>query len=251
MTVPPLLYTETFQVRAYEADPSGRATLPALCNYFQEAAGNHATALGLATDQLGAQDLAWVLARLRLRVGRYPAWREAVTFETWPSAVDRLYAYRDFRAVDSAGAELMCGVSDWLLINPATRRPARMPEWVAELRRPERARMLPPAAGKATTVNDPTHNDVVRVRREDIDLMDHVNNVRYVAWIVEAGAEALGDAHEPASLDLAFRAESGFGDTLHVETSPSEDDPSCLHHRIRRDADGVVAAHGRSTWRPV
>ena len=251
MTIPPTLYTETFKVRAYEADPTGRASLPALCNYFQEAAGNHATALGLATDQLGAQELAWVLARLRFRVTRYPDWREAVTFETWPSGVDRLYAYRDFRAVDPDGAELARGVSDWLLINPDTRRPSRMPDWVGELRRPDRPRMLAPSPGKPPTVDDPAHRETVRVRRGDLDLMNHVNHVRYIAWILDAGDTLHDVPQEPATLDLAFRAETGYCDTLLVDARPAENDPTRLHHRVVRKSDGVVAAHGSTTWRPV
>ena len=35
-----------FKVRSYECGPDGRATLPTICNLFQEAASLHAASLG-------------------------------------------------------------------------------------------------------------------------------------------------------------------------------------------------------------
>ena len=78
-------WTESFAVRSYEVTPQGHAALQTLCNYCQEAAGNHARALGLSRDAMLEHGMAWVLMRLRLQVQRYPDWEQAVHVETWPS----------------------------------------------------------------------------------------------------------------------------------------------------------------------
>ena len=77
-------------MRAYEADERGRASILTVCNYLQEAAGNHAFHLNLAVDQLLKQDLTWVLARLHVRMNSYPRWRDELAITTWPSGANRL-----------------------------------------------------------------------------------------------------------------------------------------------------------------
>ena len=47
-----MIHQEKFTVRSYEMDVQGMASVPAICNYLQEVAGNHATELGVAVDHL-------------------------------------------------------------------------------------------------------------------------------------------------------------------------------------------------------
>ena len=55
------VWTEAFPVRAYEADVNGTLSIAHLCNYLQEAAGNHARSLGVSVEQLQELDLTWML----------------------------------------------------------------------------------------------------------------------------------------------------------------------------------------------
>ena len=43
-----------FKVRSYECGPDGRATLPTICNLFQEAASLHAASLGFGKGDFAA-----------------------------------------------------------------------------------------------------------------------------------------------------------------------------------------------------
>ena len=122
-----LTWTDHFAVRSYEIDPRGVLTLPTLCNYLQETAGNHATSFDLASDQLLAGGLAWVLIRLQVEVERFPAWREEITVETWPSGFDRLYAQRDFMVIDAEERTVARATSQWFVMDVARRRPIRLP----------------------------------------------------------------------------------------------------------------------------
>src|SRR3990172_1102587 len=99
-----VVWTETFEVRASETDPTGFASVPAICNYLQEVASNHAQALGVSVEQLTAQGLTWVLARLHVELDAYPAWREPVRVETWPAGLHGRYAVREFLIHDGRGS---------------------------------------------------------------------------------------------------------------------------------------------------
>ncbi|MEP0548234.1 MAG: acyl-ACP thioesterase domain-containing protein [Rhodothermales bacterium] len=248
--IPPV-WRDAFRVRAYEIDPAGRLTLPTLCNYFQETAGNHATAFDLASDQLLAGGIAWVLARLQVEVERYPAWREDVTVETWPSAFDGLYAQRDFVATDEHGETIARATSQWFVMDVARRRPIRLPAAVAEIERPDRPHALDPDRTPLPDFGEPDAERLFSVRRHDLDLNQHVNNVRYVEWALEAVPDAVRDAHTLRRLDVHFRAESVYGDTVRSACSPPEPsgDGVALAHEVTRHRDGRLLARARTAWR--
>ena len=251
MSDAPPLWRDAYRVRSYEIAPDGLLTLPTLCDYLQESAGNHATALGVATDRLLDEGIAWVLTRLRVEVDRYPAWREELTVETWPSALDRLYAQRDFVVTDADGAEIARATSQWFVMDVVRRRPTRPPASLAEVDRPERPHAVAPDRTPLATLEVPEHERLFSVRRSDLDLNQHVNNVRYVEWALEAAPDALDEHHRPHRLDVQFRAESVYGDTVRSACSPTETDDTGLLHLVSRPADDRTLALARTEWKRI
>jgi len=241
----PALWTESFSVRAYEIGPDERARVLTLCDYAQEAAGNHARALGVESFDLGHGPGAWVLHRLRMRVDRFPDWREAVGVETWPSAEDGLRAERDFVFRGEGGVPLAHAVSTWLVLDVARRRPARLPASVRAIRVPVAPRALPPAA-PPTAPEEAAAECRFSVRRADLDRNGHANNVRFVEWALEGVTEDVAASKRLAAFDALFKAEAAAGDTVVVETASCGADSYA--HRLRRAADGIELAVLHTHW---
>jgi len=124
------LWSETFRARYYEVGHDGCVTIQALCNYFQEAAGNHATRLGVGMQKLMDQHQSWVLSRMLVQMSVFPGWHDEVTVDTWPAGVERMFALRLFRL--RCGERMLgFGTSAWLLFDLDRRRPLR-PEFVRD-----------------------------------------------------------------------------------------------------------------------
>lgn len=245
MTDAPSIWTESFRVRAYEVDVEGRASIQTLCNYLQEAAGNHAHARGMAVDQLAARDLTWVLTRLHLRVLRYPIWRQALTLSTWASGVDRIHAWRDFRLTEG-GTLLAVATSAWLLIRRASRRPIRLPESVIQMARDERA--LPDRFAPLPQLEKASSQHSFNVRMSDLDVNRHVNHVHYIAWALESIPAAARSAAALTDLQVAFRAEAGKGDEVVALCRKVSDGPDVYLHRLERANGGRELATLRTEW---
>jgi acyl-ACP thioesterase len=247
MTIAETTWTERFRVRADEIDLHGRAAITAVCNWLQEVAGNHARALGWGIEQLGAEQLTWVLARLHLRLDRLPAWRDEVAVTTWPAGVDRLYAVREFRIDDGAGA---CGgaTTGWVLLHVGRRRPVRPPATLAALGR-DQTRVVadrfeplgPPAAVE--------HEQRFTVRFGDVDLNRHANNVRLVGWTLETLPLEVLD-RPLVELEVDFRAEAPLGVTLRALAERVPGDALSFRHRLE-DAGGREIARARSRFGPA
>lgn len=237
-------HMESFRVRVFQTDPGGRLTLPALCDFLQEAAGNHAGLLHASAPQMHDHGLAWVLARLYVRLERLPRWGRTLRVTTWPHARDRHSTRRDFLLQDGEGRELGRAATSWVTLDLASRRLVPLPEfldglWDASvpgaLDYP--ARSVPRLSGSGQGATP------ILVRRADLDVNGHVNNSRYPEWALESLPAQVLERRLLAA-DVSFRAECFAGETVVSESAPGE---GGFLHAIRR-SDGTEAARMRTWW---
>ncbi len=245
-----LTHTEQFTVRRTELGTDFRVRAQAVCNYMEEAAGNHAAALGVGVEHLAADGLAWVLAKMRILFQRFPEAGERLSLETWPVSIERLQFRRDFSLCDAKGEEIITAVTQWVVLGIASRRIERIPQNIAHLR-PENPRYAV-ADGDIripAIPDDPTRHagPAFPIRLADIDQNQHVNNVRYVDFALEA-AYSSGSAGPLRQLDLIFRAEGLRGDIIASATDRENGTPHSLIHSFYRQGTGQELARARTVW---
>jgi len=244
------VWTETFRIRSYDVTPHGTASVLALCDYMQDAAGHHAAALGVSMQDLLDDGKAWVLARLQMNVHRLPEWEDEVILETWPSGLKRLFATREFVLhTGDASDPVAQATSAWLVIDTDRRRPLRPPKLLHALETPDRDAPLTLGTDDLSAPERDDYAETFRVRYHDLDLNRHVNNVRYVEWAVETLPPDVLDAWRCTSLDLQFRAETTLGDPVRsVAQVDDEDGTRTVRHRLTHATDDRVLALARTTW---
>ena len=236
-----------FTVRSYEAGIANHVTPPTLCNYMQEAAGISAARLGWGIRALQEEGLTWMLARLRVRVTHYIPWGKTVIMRTWPSGMKgRLIAKRCFLGLDDGGAELFRASSEWLYVDLKSQKIAKLPETFADIVPPGTPDFeLPDIGGKFAHLPQVDGSADVLTRHSDLDFNDHVNNVHYVEWMLEAvggrGATALPgtEGDSPAEMDIVFRQAAKAGESVVSEFCVCG---AKTLHAIRRTSDNAILA---------
>jgi acyl-ACP thioesterase len=239
-----------FTVHTFELDAFGQLAAPALTDFLAEAAGLHATALGVGLDVLMARGLTWVLARQRVEILRAPALHEALEVETWPSGIDRLVALRDFRVRAGDGSELARATSQWLVLDLATRRP-HAPEVVLDAARFPRTgapRAVEFTDGKLPAPDRWEAERRFQVRYADIDRNLHVNNGSYLAWAIEAVPRETWEARRVAAIEVSYRAECLLGSAVLSRSAALPD--GTFAHAIVREEDGKELARLVTRWAP-
>ncbi len=176
-------------VRLSDVDPGGRVRFDAVARYLQD----------VATDdvrQAGVEDaIAWVVRRTTIVVGRRPVYGEQMELATWCSGTGSALAERRTSIVGAGGARVET-VSLWVSLDRATLRPMPLdgphfdPYRESAGDRRVRARFVVPGPPEGLE-----ETRAWPLRRSDIDLFHHVNNV--VAWAA-AEEEALRLAGERA-----------------------------------------------------
>ena len=220
-----------FKVRSYECGPDGRATLPTICNLFQEAASLHAASLGFGKGDFAAagENISWVLTRMVVKMNRYPVWEDELTVETFPRGGRKIVAWRDFEIRDAKGETLGVASSEWMIIDLATRKIHVIPEKVFAANDPKNAPVLglePFAKFRFPEIADSEVRDVrtFTAMKSQIDLNGHVNNVHYISWMLEPC-----ESRCPAEMEVVFRSETFAGDEVRVETAATD---GYTYHRV-------------------
>jgi len=240
------LFEKVFAVQYYETDQRGFARPVALLNYLQSAAGDHASLLGVAVADLRKSGHTWVLSRLHLAMERYPRAGDSVRIRTWPVSRMNLFTVRDYELFDGDGGLLGRATTSWAVLNLKTRRPVQLADVLPLYPlHPERA--LNDAFNTLPLLEQPEYELRLPVLRGDLDINRHVNNTVYAGWALETIPDEVEAACRLAAIEIGFRAEALYGDSIIARTARTED-PGCYLHCIENGSDGRELARLRTRW---
>ncbi|XP_030447727.1 palmitoyl-acyl carrier protein thioesterase, chloroplastic-like [Syzygium oleosum] len=249
-------YQQTIVIRSYEVGPDRTATIESILNLFQETALNHVWMSGLLSNGFGAthgmmrNNLIWVVSRMHVQLDHYPIWGEVVEIDTWVGASGKNGMRRDWLIRSQAsGVTFARATSTWVMMNEQTRRLSKMPEevraeispWFIEKQaiKEDNPEKIVKLDSKATYVNSD-----LKPKRSDLDMNHHVNNVKYVGWMVETIPDEFLEAHQLSSIVLEYRRELGGSDIVQSLCEPDAD--GILQSGVQHDSYQVNMLNGYS-----
>jgi medium-chain acyl-[acyl-carrier-protein] hydrolase len=230
------LYQTSLTIPPYEIDFSNRMRLSAFFHAMQSTASEHAEQWGLGLNGLQSHGILWVLSWLRIEVQSYPQYRDEISITTWPQSRHRIFSLRDFLFRTPTGEVLGRARSAWLVVDRASMRATsldRLPHPVPYLETEQALAVLPE---KLPVQNGGEVVFEKRVSYSDLDLYRHVNNARYVEYLMDSYPLDFHRAHTAAALTITFNAESRHGDHLLLKRSSAAETP--LRHHITARKEG-------------
>ena len=228
-------WKESFKIMAYMVDQQRRLTIPMLSNLFQEVAGNHANFRKLGFFEMQSNNRFWVLNRFRLAVEEFPLWLDEVEVHTWVSMMRGPFSNRHF-AIFKNGKQLASAFTFWVAIDFNTHKPVRINSEEVVILEDEIADCGP--AEKLSPFENGTKIGAYKVQNSDIDMLGHVNNVKYPEWLFNHL-----DPNTPIKkLEINYLKETHLGDEVNFYQSENNykicsaenQEPLCLL-RINND----------------
>lgn len=229
MSVEPL---ETHHiVWGYDCGYGGPFKPIALANYFQEAAGDHAAALGIGMEDMFAEGRTWMLSRLDIRAERLPETGEEVLVRTWPAGTERIFALRCIELLAKNGERLAGALYEYLIVDIEKRKPLRPERILNPGLKTELARPYPDLkpglqeipefalADKNSEVDKDTEGAFAESFRltagpRHIDSNGHVNNAHIIDWLCDAVPKERRGAGQIRRIKVDFVAEVKLGDQI-------------------------------------
>ncbi len=213
-----------YRVMYHDADTTGRLSVPALGNYVLDAAGMHATELGISMEQLSAQGMTWVMSGIRMKIHQMPRINSTVTISTQISGYSRISSKRDFIA--RCGGQTVAEISsEWLIINLRTRRPVFLTEVF-----PGIESLVSPDTGieKYTHIRispeaETSETKKIAIEYSDIDINSHLYSIRYIAMALDCMNPNLIREGRIRTIDANFVQEVMPGDTVEMRWHTTQD----------------------------
>ncbi|KAJ8770051.1 hypothetical protein K2173_010039 [Erythroxylum novogranatense] len=227
-------YRQTVVIRSYEVGADKTATLESILNLLQETALNHVWMSGLLGNGFGAthgmvrNNLIWVVSRMHVQVDHYPIWGEIVEMDTWVGASGKNGMRRDWLVRSQATGHVFArATSTWVMMNQTTRRLSKMPEEVRAEISPwfiHKQAIKEEVPEKINKVGDKAKyiNTNLKPKRSDLDMNHHVNNVKYIRWMLETIPDQFLEDHQLSSIVLEYRRECDSSDIVQSLCEPDE-----------------------------
>ncbi|KAM7463493.1 hypothetical protein LguiA_031614 [Lonicera macranthoides] len=251
-------YRQTVVIRSYEVGPDKTATLESILNLLQETALNHVWMSGLLSDGFGAthgmlrNNLIWVVSRMQVQVDHYPIWGEVIEIDTWVGASGKNGMRRDWQLRSNATGHVFArATSTWVMMNQETRRLSKMPDEVRAEISPwfiEKQAIQEDLPEKIDKLDDNAKfvNSNLKPKRSDLDMNHHVNNVKYVNWMLETIPDQFLEDHQLSNIILEYRKECGSSDIVQSLCEPQENGilKDGLHQNTVNLVNGFSLASG-------
>lgn len=206
-------YAKKFFIGYSDVDKNDRCKLCKIVDLLQNTATMHSKAVGYGTKEMMELKQAWLMLGWKVKILKYPEADMDVEVRTWSRGIKGVEAKRGYEIFSEEGELLIIADSSWALFDLEEQKLIRAPE---EMKEAYGAIDRDPFQGEKTEkLRD---NSIIEeeiemvVGKRDIDTNHHMNNSRYMEYIVEVLPENL----VVSEFENAYKKQVGYGEKIKI-----------------------------------
>ena len=211
------MFEKNFYLETSYVDEYLELKLSSLFLMMQDVATEHAEILGVGKNQTIDKNLFWVITRYSVSINKLPKYLDKVTVRTYPGKNMKFIFPRYFEVLSETGELLIKASSTWVVVDRDTHK-VNMDPFHGQLlpeEHHEGEEELPIKVTKRET--SLIENRVVRY--SDIDLNRHLNNTRYIEYIVDSHDIDFYKTHRLKHIVINYEKEIKSGDVVSIKSN--------------------------------
>lgn len=241
----PIVYSAKFTVKSYEVGFDSYITLSSISKLLQECAWTHAEDLKVGYSHLIKKKLAWALSKKKITVLEYPKWSDNILIETWPTTRNDFFCYRDFAIKNDNAETIIKASTEWLAIDLTSKKIARTELYFPKNIEQYDIHFFNPKSKIEKFTPSESFLTITPVL-SDIDVNMHVNNARYIDWILDSLDFLFNSKMKIAEFEIQYISETKFGETVKIYNHNL--DKYNFIHSIKKLSDNSEVCRARSTF---
>ncbi len=224
------IWRENTTVKPYETDFQGNWKPHCFFQAMQHVATHHATHLGLGYHDMLQNNSVWLLARLKIKFFRIPQLDEKITVETWPRSMQqKIFFMRDFYFLDEKEQKIAAATSAWITVEVKERRILKPDADLLDgLPKNEKRVALQETLEKIAIPEQMQEQFNIQARYSAIDLIQHVNNTRYIEWASDCFPIEQYRNSQPDWIQINYASEVKPGERVSIQTGQLEDSTTII-----------------------
>ncbi len=240
-------YSKTYTMYTYDFDVKNNVRLVTLMNFLQDISTQHYNAVVKETGV--GQGCAWVILEWKVDFFDLNLLEGDLVVTTEPTYFRRFIAYRAYEIHDLEGNLILKAISKWAFVDANEHKQVLLPHVFYDLFEVDEKAERPERLYRFNVNETETPRTCYRhtARYSDIDVNDHVNNVAYIRWMMDAVEKEYQENFEPASLWVSYKNEVTYNEEVTINSYWENE---TVKHVIN-DAEGNVKVKCALTWRAI
>ena len=190
---------------------------------FEDIACRHSDMVGYGINDVTKTHFSWVLLNWKIKVLSRINYGSIVTVKTWSRETSKLYTYRDFEIYDENNNLICIASSKWVLLSTETGHIIHITEEIKNAYLAENKTVFNESdLHKIVEPDNAEKTFSFTVRRRDIDINNHMNNLYYLDYALEALPEEVYSKFFN-NVEIMYKYSAKLGETIKNNKKKEED----------------------------
>lgn len=218
-----MFYKENYQPRIADYDRNGKLSYEAILQILETAGSHHSDTVGDSVIEGSQSGIAWILTEWRVQVLRRTDSKEKLQIATWVRGkAPASTVFRDFILTDENGNEVIRAEAKFALLDLSAGRLTRISEELFASYQPEDKTVFDTATQRLRTPTEFDDEQIITLRRSDIDFNGHVHNTCYMDFALEILPEIFNKGNNATEFHMVYMKPIKESSTVTVKCSYSE-----------------------------
>lgn len=242
-------YSIKHYVHNYDCDLTGRLSLSSMIKYFEDIALLQSEDIGYGMEYYFKENVAWILHKWNIQIFDRPFFRDNVTLVTNPYSYKAFYANREFEIYSEEGELLIRADSVWIFLDTKNRKPKKIdPNVLRGYGVGDDGIEKFDKLSDIEIVKDFDFSENYTIRKSDIDINNHLNNVRYIDLAIEMLPDEITEARELGSVEVIFKKEMLLHENMTIGYKQNDTGYSAVFNHTILNSNNEVCAAVKTEW---
>ncbi len=211
-----MIFEREYTVGNRDIGINHKATNKAMLKYLENIACKHSDEVGYGINDMEKTKVAWILLDWRFKVIERPIYGQTIKVKTWSRKMDKCSAYRDFEIYDENGKILAIATTKWVVLDVDTRKLQRITDQIASKYESETEKQV--FEKEIEKLHEPEsegYSIQLKIRKTDIDINNHVNNLNYLDLAYEILPEEVYNS-DLKNIRITYKHQTEPGETVNI-----------------------------------
>ena len=242
------VFDKNYELRYFEMNKYGVASPTAILTLLEETAAEHCHNINHCLYSLERQNIGWVLVSGTINMIRYPNYKERIAIRTWISKFTLVKGYRENIIFDDSGTVIGKAKGIWVFYDIEKKKPVPIIEQI-KLKWGINPEVSQEVNFDTIKIGDDSNYKLeYDILKSDVDSNKHVNNIKYLHWLVESVPDDILDNYILKRIDARFFSEGKLGEKIRVYKN-NEVEKNIFLHTMRSNFDNRLIAAAKTEWK--
>ena len=212
-----MFYTENFKITLSLLGQNTYITNKGFLSLLEDIAEMHSASIGYGVADIDKTNYSWAILNWKVKFISRPKYGDIITIKTWARHHTKLYCYRDFEVINSQGETIALITSKWVLIDVAKGRVSKVEDEFVNKYKPESKSVF--KIIELEKMQEPNHYQNIldyKIRKSEIDVNNHVNNLCYVDIALEAFPGNTNEFNSCTEFEILYKHQIKLDDKINV-----------------------------------